>query len=190
MSEGCFMSKQTEDQIRILKTIQEVKRTTSTELVQRLGEPYTSQDLGAYLTLLEQEKLLNRVQENPLTYELSTLGLVTIGALPQEAKNLVLSVPADKCFFFYTGIGPDEFTRLSACNLSDFREKVKKVDVKSLEFHIARGDIEKWIRNVLGDENLAKEIEGVKWFRLSGEPLRNRILKVIDARVKELTADV
>jgi len=185
-----FTSEQTEDQIRILKTIQEVKRATSVELAQRLGEPYTAHDLGAYLKLLEQEKLLNRVQENPLTYELSILGLVTIGALPEKAKNLVLSMPSDKCFLFYTGIGPDKFTKFSACNLSDFREKVTKVDIKSLEFHIPRGDMEKWIRNVLGDEYLAKQIEGIKWLRLSGEPLRNRVLKTIDARVKELTSPV
>jgi hypothetical protein len=184
------MSEQTEDQIRILRTIQEVKRATSAELAQRLSEPYTAQDLSAYLRLLEQEKLLNRVQENPLTYELSILGLVTIGALPEKAKNLVLSVPSDKCFFFYTGIGPDKFTKFSACNLSDFREKIKKVDVKSLEFHIPRDDMEKWIRDVLGDEWLAKEIEGIKWFGLTGEPLRNRILKAIDARIKELTSAV
>lgn len=184
------MSEQTEDQIRILKAIQEVKMATSVELAQRLGEPYTAQDLSAYLRLLEQEKLLNRIQENPLTYELSILGLVTIGALPEKAKNLVLSLPSDKCFFFYTGIGPDKFTKFSACNLSDFKEAVKKVDVKSLEFHVPRGDMEKWIRDVLGDERLAKEIEGLKWFRLSGEPLRTRILKAIDARIKELTSAV
>jgi hypothetical protein len=173
-----------------LKTIQEVKKATSAELARRLGEPYTAQDLSAYLRLFEQEKLLNRVQENPLTYELSILGLVAIGALPEKAKNLVLSVPSDKCFLFYTGIGPDKFTKVSACSLSDFREKVKKVDVKSLEFHISRGDMEKWIRDVLGDERLAREIEGLRWFRLSGEPLRTRILKEIDARIKELTSAV
>jgi hypothetical protein len=184
------MSEQTEDQITVLKTIQEIKKATSAELAQRLGEPYTAQDLSAYLRLLEQEKLLNRLQENPLTYELSILGLVTIGVLPEKAKNLVLSVPSDKCFFFYTGTGPDKSTKVSACNLSDFREKVKQVDVKSLEFHIPRGDMEKWIRDVLGDERLAREIEGIKWFRLGGEQLRTRILKAIDARIKELTSAV
>jgi hypothetical protein len=184
------MSRQTEDQITILKTIQEVKKATSAELARRLGEPYPAQDLSAYLRLFEQEKLLNRVQENPLTYELSILGLVAIGALPEKAKNLVLSVPSDKCFLFYTGIGPDKFTKVSACSLSDFGEKVKKVDVRSLEFHISRGDMEKWIRDVLGDERLAQEIESLRWFRLSGEPLRTRILTVIDARIKELTSAV
>ena len=183
-----LVSEQTEDQIMILKMIHNMRKATSVELARKLGEPYTREDLDAYFRLLEREKLLNRVQENPLTFELSILGLVAIGALPEKAKDLFLALPQDKCFFFYTGVGPDKFTKLSACNLPDFRDKVKKVDLKSLEFHILRGDIQKWIEQVLGDEKLAKEIEGVKRLNLNGEPLRTRILRVIDARINELTS--
>jgi len=184
------MSKPTEDQIMILKMIRKMRKATSVELVQKLGEPYTVQDLSAYLKLLEQEKLLNRVEENPLTYELSILGLVTIGFLPEKAKKIVSSVPSEKCFHFYTGVGPDKFTKISACNLSDFRENVKKVDVKSLEFHVPRGDIEKWVKDVLGDKELAEEIERIRRLKFAGELLRTRILEVIDFRIKQLTSIV
>lgn len=183
-----LISKPTEDQITILKTIHRIKKATAAELVQRLGEPYTIQDLTAYLKLLEQEKLLNRVQEKPSTYELSILGLVTIGVLPEKAKNIVLQVPSDKCFHFYTGVGPDKFTKVSACSLSDFREKVKKVDVKSLEFHVPRGDIEKWAKDVLGDLELSGEIGRIRRLKLNGELLRTRILNVIDSRINQLTS--
>jgi len=182
------ISRRTEDEIAILKAIHGVRRATPVELVEKLGEPYTVQDLTAYLKLLEREKLLDRVQENPLTYELSVLGLITLGVLPERAKSIVSSVPSDKCFLFYTGVGQDKFTKLSACNLSDFREKVKKVDVKSLEFHIPRGDIEKWIKDVLGDQELAEEIEIVRRLKLNGELLRTRILNVIDSRINQLTS--
>lgn len=165
-----------------------MKKGTAAELAQRLGEPYTVQDLTAYLKLLEQENLLKRVQENPLTYELSIIGLVTIGALPEKAKEIVLPVPSDRCFLFYTGVGPDKFAKVSACSLSDFREKVKKVDVKALEFHIPRGDVEKWFRDVLGDLELSKEIVSVRQLRLSGEALRTRILNVLDSRINQLTS--
>jgi hypothetical protein len=182
------MFKPTEDQVTILKTVHDIGKATLLQIVQELGEPYTVEDMRVYLKLLEQEKLLNKVQENPLTYELSLLGLATIGLLPEKAKNIVLSVPSDKCFFFYTGVGPDKFTKISACSLSEFMEKVKKVDVKSLEFHVPRGDIEKWVKDVLGDEELAEDIERVRRLRLSGELLRNRIYQVIDSRINQLTS--
>ncbi|HEY4674504.1 MAG TPA: DUF5752 family protein [Candidatus Bathyarchaeia archaeon] len=184
------MSNLTEDQIIILKTIHEIRKATPVQLAQKLGDPYTVGDLSAYLKALEHENLLNKVQEYPLTYELSILGLVAIGRLPEKAKSLVSSVPSDKCFLFYTGIGPDKFTKISACSLSDFREKLKKVDAKSLEFHIPRGDMEKWVSDVLEDGELAKEIERVKSLRLNGEALRTRILKVIDSRITQLKSTV
>jgi hypothetical protein len=182
------MFKPTEDQVTILKTIHDIGKATLLQIVQELGEPYTVEDMRVHLKLFEQEKLLNEVQENPLTYELSVLGLATIGLLPEKAKNIVLSVPSDKCFFFYTGVGPDKFTKISACSLSEFREKVKKVDVKSLEFHVPRGDIEKWVKDVLGDDELAEDIGRVRRLRLSGELLRNRIYQVIDSRISQLTS--
>jgi hypothetical protein len=182
------VSRPTQDQIAILKAIHGIRKATAWQIVQELGEPYTVQDMSAYLKVLEQEKLLSKVQESPLTYELSMLGLATIGVLPEKAKNVLSSVPANKCFFFYTGVGPDKFTKLSACSLSEFRERVKEVDVKSLEFHVPRGDVQKWVKEVLGDEQLAEEIDRVRRLRLNGELLRNRILQVIDSRVKQLTS--
>jgi len=183
-----LIPKSTEDQIAILKTIHRMKKSTAAELAQRLGKPYTVEDLTAYLKLLEHQNLLNRVQENPSTYELSIIGLVTIGVLPEKAKEIVLPVPSNKCFLFYTDVGPGKFTNISACSLSDLREKVKRVDVKSLEFHVPRGDMEKWVRDVLGDLKLSEEIESVKRLKLSGEALRTRVLNAIDSRINQLTS--
>ncbi len=182
------ISELAEQDIKILKTIYETVRATPKELAQKLGLPYTVQDLTAHLNRLQRENLLDKVREDPLTYELSGLGLIAIGALPEKARKVFLSVPLDKCFFFYTGVGSDKFTGISACSLSDFREKVKTVDVKSLEFHIPRGDIERWVRDVLGDEELAEEIERIGRLRLEGELLRNRILNTLDFRIKELSS--
>lgn len=183
-----YIPKPTEDQIKILKTIHNARKTTAAELAQKLGEPYTVQDLTLYLKLLEKESLLNKVQENPLTYQLSNLGLIAMGALPEKAKNIFLSVPQNKCFFFYTGLGPSNCTNISACNLLEFKDKIRVVDVKSLEFHIPRGDIKKWVRDVLGDAELAEKIEGIKRLNLKGEQLRSRVSRVVDSRIKELTS--
>ena len=185
---GNLISQLAENDIKILKTIYEMEEATPEELAQKLGELYTIWDLTAHLKRLEGENLIEKVREDPLTYKLSGLGLIAIGALPEKARKVFLSVPSDKCFFFYTGVGPDKFTGITACNLSDFREKVKTVDVKSLEFHIPRGDIERWVKDVLGDEELAEEIERIRQLKLEGELLRNRILNAIDFRIKELTS--
>ena len=184
------ISKLPEDQIRILTLIQSMRSATPEELEQKFGEPYTVQDLAIYLKVLEMENLLSRVSENPLTYRLTNLGLVAIGRLPELARSVFLTVSQDRCFFFYTGSGPDKSTSVSACSLSDFREKVERVDVKSLEFHVPRMDVEKWIRDVLGDRELADEVERLRNLGLKGEALRHRLLEMLDSRIKTLTSTV
>lgn len=183
------MSEFSEDEIIIMRTIKTVKRATSENLARELGEPYTPQDLSGYLGTLEKRKLLKKVQDNPSTYELSPLGLVAIGAIPESAKKAFVSVSPEKCFFFYTGIGPDKFTKISACNLSEFRDRISDVDTKSLEFHVSRGDIEKWLRDVLGEAELAREIERLKPMRLQGEALRTRISRLFGSRIDRLTSE-
>ncbi len=184
------ISTRTEDEVLILKTVRNLKRTTSMELAKHLGKPYIAQDLGSYMKILEEQRLLKKVQENPLTYEVSPLGLVKIGTMPQKARNLFITVSPEKCFHFYVGVGGDNFANLSACDLSDFREKIGKVDVKSLEFHIQRGDFQKWMRDVFGEEELGRDFDSIKRYRLTGESLRNRLLRAIDQRISRLTSQI
>jgi hypothetical protein len=177
-----------QDEIIVLRKINALGKATPDSLARGLGEPYTAQDLSGYLKLLEQKTLLNKTQDNPPTYRLTPLGLIAIGALPESAKKVYSSMPSEKCFHFYTGVGPDKFTKLSACSLSDFGEKARRVDAKSLEFHVQRGDIAKWCRDVLSDTELAKEFDRLKTSNLYGETLRNRVVGLLDARIGKLTS--
>jgi DNA-binding MarR family transcriptional regulator len=181
------MSEFSQDEITVLKKINALGKATPESLARELGEPYTVQDLSAYLKSLEAKKLLRRTQENQSAYELTPLGLIAIGALPERAKKIYSSVPREKCFYFYTGVGPDKFMKMSACSLSDFKEKAKKVDSKSLEFHVQRGDIARWFKDVLGEPELAKEFDRIRTANLYGEVLRTRITRLIDARIETLT---
>jgi hypothetical protein len=176
-----------QDEIVVLKKINVLGKATPNSLAQGLGSPYTAQDLSAYLKLLEQKMLLNKTQEEPSAYKLTPLGLIAIGVLPESAKKVYMALPQEKCFHFYTGVGPDKFTKMSACSLSDFKEKAKRVDPKSLEFHVQRGDIAKWCKDVLGDAELAKEFERLRTSNLYGEVLRTRITGLVDARIERLT---
>jgi len=181
------VSEFSKDEIVVLKKINALGKATPDSLARGLGEPYTSQGLSTYLKSLEQKMLLNKTQENPSAYKLTPLGLIAIGVMPEGAKEVYSTVPHEKCFHFYLGVGQDKFTKMSACSLLDFKEKAKKVDHKSLEFHVKRGDIAKWCKDVLGDAELAREFERLRTSNLYGEVLRTHITELVDARVDRLT---
>lgn len=162
-------------------------KTRPKDIAERFGEPYTASDLSAYLDWLEKKNLLEKVRDDPSTYKVSGLGLIAIGILPREAWRVFKHVPSDKCFRFQTGTGPDKFTGVSACNLSDLIENVKTVDVKALEFHVPRGDVEKWVKDVLGDDELAEKIGQIRERNLRGDELRNQLSNAIGNRIKQLT---
>ncbi len=182
------MSEMAQDEMTVLKRIHSIGRVTVDSLVTDLGEPYTVPGLSAYLQSLEKRALVKKTQENPSAYELSPLGLIVIGALPESAKKAYVSVPQERCFYFYTGTGPDKYTHMFACSLSDFRDKAMKVDAKSLEFHVQRGDVARWLKDVLGEAELSREFDRLKSSALSGEVLRSRLLRLIDNRIQSLSS--
>jgi hypothetical protein len=176
------------DEMTVLKRIHSLGKVTPDGLAMELGEPYTAQGLTAYLRQLEEKALVKKTMENPATYELSPLGSIAIGALPESAKKAYATVAPDKCFHFYTGTGPDKYTHLSACSLADFSDKAKKVDAKSLEFHVQRGDVAKWLKDVLGEAELSREFDRLKSVVLSGEVLRSRVVRLLDNRIQSLSS--
>lgn len=162
--------------------------TTAEELAKRFGEPYTASDLLTYLGWLEKNNFLERVSNNPPTFKVTGSGLIAIGALPKEAWRVFTHLPPEKCFRFYTGVGPDKFTGVSARNLSEMVEKVKTVSIKALEFHVPRGDIERWVQDVLGDDELAERIKHIRMQNFRGEELRYRLSNILETRCRELTS--
>jgi len=103
----------------------------------------------------------------------------------QEIKALK-TVPREKAFYFFTSIG--NYTGESASSLKEFMEKINEVNVKSLEFHLYRGDFEKWINEVLEDAVLAEEIRKLKTANLTGENLRNQLYTTVARELKRLTS--
>ena len=88
----------------------------------------------------------------------------------------------EEAFYFFTGVG--NFTGKLASSLTDFRDQLKTINIESVNFHYSRQDFEKWIKETLGDAELAKQISGIKG--LKGEALRGEILRKVDMRIKEL----
>jgi len=105
--------------------------------------------------------------------------------LREETNSKILrTVPREKAFYFFTSIG--NYTGESATSLKEFMEKINQVNVKSLEFHLYRGDFEKWITEVLEDKKLAEEIGKLQKTSSVGDYLRNQLYAIVSRRYKEL----
>ncbi len=98
------------------------------------------------------------------------------------------NVLREEAFYFFTSIG--NYTGESASSLDEFLQKVKEVDIKSLEFHLFREDFEKWIAQTLGDDKLAGEIKILRGLKATGNTLRDRLYYVVSRRLKELKGSV
>ncbi len=100
------------------------------------------------------------------------------------AKWVLRRLPADRGFsFFYEFARP---TSLTAYDLYEFFAALNKVPLQSLQYHMERGDFERWVSQVLGDKKLAEQISALPKERLKGEALRRRLLATVEARVKYL----
>jgi hypothetical protein len=102
---------------------------------------------------------------------------------PKLASNILRIVPTNNAFYFFTDIG--QYTdRCSTC-LADFCNATQTVDVRSVEFHFKRGDFALWIRETLGDSELANEISRVTK-TIRGEELRTTLHQTVEKRLTKL----
>jgi len=100
-------------------------------------------------------------------------------------SRILASLPREKAFYFFTSIG--NYTGVSASSLKEFMEKIRDVSAKSLEFHMERGDFEKWMNEVLQDSELANELRKLQMSNMSGDDLRNQLYVAVLRRFRCLT---
>jgi hypothetical protein len=119
-------------------------------------------------------------------YGITDLGKEVIG-LPKldrgHAGKILSPVPADKAFHFYTGM--HQYTHVIAHSLAEFADKLQRIDIKSVEFHVSRRDFEHWVQS-LGDTELAKKLELIRNTHSHGEDLRTRVYETVKHRLDEL----
>ena len=99
-------------------------------------------------------------------------------------SRILRNVLREEAFYFFTSIG--NYKGESAASLEEFMNKVREINIKSLEFHLYREDFEKWVAQTLGDTRLADDIKGVRNLKFVGNALRERLHSVVSKRVKEL----
>jgi len=101
----------------------------------------------------------------------------------ENARVILAQIPQNKVFHFYRSIGKP--LDLDAHSLQDFRDKILKVDVNSIDFHMSRSDFEVWFAG-LGDVKLAKKVALLKEKKIVGEGLRTRLQDIVTKRCIEL----
>ena len=107
-----------------------------------------------------------------------------------ENRVKLAAVTANEPFLFYTGVGEEHYTGVMAWSLKGLIKALRKVSVKSLEFHNKRRDLEKWAEKSLKDKKLAKQLKEIRLSRLKGEKLRKAIVRVVRKRFSELSKQV
>jgi len=104
---------------------------------------------------------------------------------PESASEILRTVPPQEFFLFFTDIG--QYTGEFAQSLEDFYNKLGKVPLKSLDFHLRRGDFEKWVRETLRDGYLADRISRMNK-STQIEKLRATLKRIVKRRLNQLTA--
>jgi hypothetical protein len=99
-------------------------------------------------------------------------------------SRVLRNVLREEAFYFFTSIG--NYTGQSAASLDEFLQRIKEVNIKSLEFHVYREDFEKWIAQTLGDAKLAEEIKSLRNMKIVGNALRDRLYFIVSRRLKDL----
>ena len=108
--------------------------------------------------------------------------------MPSSIPRILRKLPRENAFYFFTSIG--NYTGKKACSLEEFVNKIKEVNVKSLEFHLYRGDFEKWIAEVLEDGVLAEDIKSLKNMKPVGDALRGQLHLVVSKRFEKLKSEL
>jgi hypothetical protein len=94
-----------------------------------------------------------------------------------NVSHIFRELSKNEAFYFFTSIG--NYTGEAATSLKEFLDKIREVEVKSLEFHLYRGDFEKWVTETLEDNELAEELENLQKRNLPGDDLRDQLILVI-----------
>lgn len=101
--------------------------------------------------------------------------------------EILRTVSYEKAFHFHTL--PGQFTGITATSLEDFEKKLQEVNVHSIVFHFLRKDFQKWIKDTLGDDELAERINQIDT-ALPDEKIRKEIIAIVQTRLAELKREL
>jgi hypothetical protein len=112
------------------------------------------------------------------------LGMSKVHLKP-DASKILSDVPKENSFRFCTA--DEGCTQISAISLEDFANKLEEIDTAYILFHYPRGDFQAWIKDCIGDRDLADKMCFIQR-GISGENLRQELLKMVKTRISDLKA--
>jgi hypothetical protein len=106
-----------------------------------------------------------------------------------ETKNPLRVVPQAQGFHFYTAVG--DYCGVSVHSLEEFADALQYVCSEAIVFHFERGDFQNWIRDIIGDSELARKIDDIKMCdrHLAAESCRKEIMEIVNVRLLQLEAN-
>ena len=157
-----------EEQLKVLKTMSEATSRMDINMFAKKVNLNPNQTIQIFQELAK-EGFLQKVGNG--------FGIAEKGKV---ALKVFMPTPEESGFHFYCGI--DQPADLTARTLEEFYRIIKQVSVDSLEFHLYRSDFENWLKEARKELELSEEIGRIKVDGLTGEELRARLLKVLDAK--------
>ena len=103
---------------------------------------------------------------------------------PSSSARILRTLSRENAFYFFTSVG--NYTGQSAMSLEEFANKIREVKITSLEFHLYRGDFEKWADEVLEDSELTEKISDLKNLEPVRSALRDQLYVIVSKRLEEL----
>ena len=103
-----------------------------------------------------------------------------------ETKDPLRVVPHAQGFHFYMAVG--DYCGVSAHSLEEFASALQFVCSDAILFHFERGDFQNWIRDIIGDNELAQEIDDIKMCErhLAAESCRKELVDAVRVRILQL----
>lgn len=108
-----------------------------------------------------------------------TVGQRRTAHVRHEHKYITQPLPSDRRFYFRTQSGKP----LVASTIPEFRSAMRKCEAESLGFHIERGDLSRWVTEILADAEL-----GTQLARIELAVAEDRVRSLERARQKMLRA--
>ena len=99
-------------------------------------------------------------------------------------QKALKNLSREQAFYFFTSIG--NYTGESAVSIEEFAKKLLEINVKSIEFHLYRGDFEKWMTETLEDIKLAGKVKQLKELKPIGIDLRDRLYLIVSQHCEDL----
>ena len=127
---------------------------------------------------MTQNSVLTPLREGSNTANRLNCGMIT---------RILRTITNRNAFIFYEDISNQ--TGDLATNLFEFCRQITEITSKCLVFHMKRGDFENWIRDTIGDIELANRIGKLKNNKLAWKEeamFRNQLHATVRNRIMEL----